>query len=121
MASDALLAVADDALRQVLEYALEADGWRVQTASDEATAGRKLSSRRPSLLLLDGMMPMDDGAAAWAERHAPGVPLVLLVSAWEPLPELPRDDAVVLPMPFGRADLQRAVTAVCRCTASRSA
>jgi DNA-binding response OmpR family regulator len=120
MVSDALLAVADSALRQVLAIALEADGWRVQTASDGATAGRKLESRKPDLLMLDGKMPVEDGVAAWVERHALGVPLVVLVSGWQPPPVLPRDNATLLPLPFGRDELRRAIAAVCRCVASKT-
>ena len=51
-------------------------------------------------------------AVAWMEQHAPGIPLVLRVSAWAELPTLARRNAVVLPMPFGCAELQRAIAAV---------
>jgi DNA-binding response OmpR family regulator len=119
MGSDALLAVADSALRQVLMFALEADGWRVYAVSDEATAGGRLSSRRPDLLLLDGKMPMEDGVAAWVERHAPGIPLVVLVSGWEPPPVLSREHVAMLTLPFGRAALRRAIAAACRCPVSK--
>jgi DNA-binding response OmpR family regulator len=120
MGSDALLAVADSALRQVLMIALEADGWRVHGVSDAAAAGRRLSSRRPDLLMLDGKMPMEDGVAAWVEQHAGGIPLVVLVSGWEPPPELSRECVALLTLPFGRAELRRAIAAACRCPVSKT-
>jgi DNA-binding response OmpR family regulator len=119
MATDLLLVVADTALREVLQYALQVDGHRVRTAEDQATARHMLADRRAALLVLDGTMPLDGGAVAWAEQHAAGIPLVLLVGAWGESPTLAQRDAVVLPMPFGCAELQRAIAAVCATPARR--
>jgi len=112
MVTDVLLAVADVSLRQVLQYALEVEGFRVRTAADEVTARHALADPRAKLLLLDGTMPLEGGAVAWLEEHAPGIPVVLLVSAWGVRPTLARRNVVVLPMPFGCADLQCAISDV---------
>jgi DNA-binding response OmpR family regulator len=112
VAVDVLIAIADEALRQVLEVALLMDEFLVHTATDEEEAVAALARHPPDLLLLDGTMPLSEGAVAWAERHASATPLVLLVPAWGDQPQLDRSDAVLLPMPFGRTDLRHAIAAV---------
>ena len=111
MPADVLIAIADDALRQVLEAALLMDEFLVHTAADEAETLARLAQHPPDLLLLDATMPLSDDAVAWADRHASETPLVLLVPAWGDQPQLGRPNTVLLPMPFGRADLRRAVAA----------
>ena len=111
MAIDVLVAVGDVALREVLQYALELDGYRVRTVADESDARRLLAGPGVDLLLLDGTMPLPGGAVAWVEAHAPAVPLVLLFVGWDARPVLSRRDAALLPMPFGCAELKKAIAA----------
>ena len=109
MAVDVLVAVADEALRMVLEVALTADGCTVQTAGSEAEALAGLVDTPPRVLLLDAMLPASSDSLAWAAHHAPAIPLILLVSAVDAWPTPSRSDAVLLEMPFGREELRRAV------------
>jgi len=109
VAVDVLIAIADDALRQVLEAALLMDEFLVHTAAAEAETLTRLAQHPPELLVLDATMPLSDDAVVWADRHARETPLVLLAPAWGDQPQIGRENAVLLPMPFGRADLRRAI------------
>jgi DNA-binding NtrC family response regulator len=104
--------VADEALRSVIEVALRADGWTVASSVNVAAAARMLARRRPDLLILDATMPAFTGADtadAWADRVAPAVPVILLVSAWRDGPVPGRPDAIRLSMPFGLKQLRAAL------------
>ncbi len=62
--SGSVLVVDDDPnSRDIITRTATAEGWRVRAASDGAAAIAALESERPSLLLLDLMMPEVDGFA----------------------------------------------------------
>lgn len=91
MLCNAVLVVEDDeAIRDILQFALEARGYRVLTAPDGAVGLEVLRRlNQPCLVLLDLMMPVMDG---WAmaeilERDASlsHNPLVLITAATEGL------------------------------------
>ena len=111
---DVLVVVADEALRAVIEIALTMDGCVVRAVADEATAIGRLADALPAVLLIDGTLSFADDIERWTERYAPYIPLVLLVAAWEEQPRFSRDSVAVLPMPFGRAELRRALAAARR-------
>jgi DNA-binding response OmpR family regulator len=108
---DLLLVIGDEALRQVIEVALLADGHVVRTASGELEVVRILSDEPPDVLILDSAMPLSPHVVGWTERNAPDVPLILLRAAFEERPPIEQQHAVELLMPFGRIDLRRAITA----------
>ena len=57
-----VLVVEDHAdLREMLAVLLEGEGFHVQTAANGVEALRQLAERRPSLILLDLMMPVMTG------------------------------------------------------------
>ena len=68
-----------------------------------------LAALAPRVLLLDPELPGLPDPLNWAARHAPSIPLILLVSAVDTWPTPARADAVALAMPFRRGDLRRAV------------
>ena len=109
MPDDVLVVVADEALRAVLEIALTMDGCSVRPAADEATALARLADDLPTVLLIDGTLPFAAEVEDWTAWHAPSIPLVLLVPAWEEEPRLTRDAVAVLSMPFGRDELRHAL------------
>src|SRR4051812_41618101 len=51
----------DEDIREILRIFLEADGHRVILASDGCSAWRLVATDRPSLIILDWMMPEMDG------------------------------------------------------------
>jgi len=83
MPCDEVLVVDDDeALRAVAAEALQSDGFAVQTAADAVEALERMQEHRPSLVLLDLMMP---GLTGWqmldAMQQTPAlrdVPVVIL-------------------------------------------
>jgi DNA-binding response OmpR family regulator len=108
---DLLLVIGDEALRQVIEIALLADGYLVRTASGDLEVVRILSDEPPDVLILDGAMPFSPQIVAWTERNAPDVPLILLRAAFDERPPIGQRHTIDLLMPFGRSDLRRAITA----------
>ena len=80
-----LLVVDDDArLRDLLRRYLTGQGFRVTTASDAAEARRKLNGITFDLLVLDVMMPGEDGFALTASlRESSRIPILLLTAKAE--------------------------------------
>jgi CheY-like chemotaxis protein len=110
MPAEILLVVADETLRQVLTIALAGDGSTIQPVADAAAARATLATHTPDLLLLDGTMRLPLAPAVWADRYAPGVPLLLLAPPWDDGAPAGRPDRRVLRMPFGLDALRKAVT-----------
>ncbi len=114
--------VADDEahIRDVVQYALEREGFRVSTAPDGAAALALVARGGFDLLVLDVLMPELDGLTALRRLREPGrapVPVILLSSRGEELDrilglELGADDYV--PKPFSPRELATRVKAVLR-------
>jgi two-component system phosphate regulon response regulator OmpR len=81
-----LLVVDDDArLRELLRRYLSESGFRVTTAADAAEARANLASFAFDLVVLDVMMPGENGLALTrALRHEGHVPVLLLTAMGEP-------------------------------------
>jgi DNA-binding NtrC family response regulator len=109
MGVDVLLAVADEALRTVLEIALTADGCTVRAAATEDQVLDSMSAEPARTLILDVTAPFGERILAWAERVRPTLALLLLTPAWGGAPVTVRRDVTTLPMPFGRQELRRAL------------
>jgi len=112
--------VADDEahIRDVVQYALEREGYRVVTASDGAQTLARVREGGIDLVVLDIVMPELDGLAVCRrlrEEHA--VPIIFLSSRSEEVDrvlglELGGDDYVV--KPFSPRELAARVTSVLR-------
>lgn len=81
-----ILVVDDDAgLREILELALQSEGYTVRVARDGLEGLAFVGEQVPGLVLLDWMMPRLDGpgfAAELARRGLrPGLPILLLTAA----------------------------------------
>jgi two-component system response regulator MtrA len=77
-----ILVIEDDAsLREVIELGLEAEGYRVVTASDGPKGLQAFSSHKPDLVLLDIMLPGLDGFEVCREirRHSLA-PIIMLTA-----------------------------------------
>jgi CheY-like chemotaxis protein len=80
----AILVVDDDPeVRQVIQSALEEEGWPVETAADGAQALEQASRHRPRLVVLDMGLPRLDGAgfsAALRTIYGDSVPILLVTA-----------------------------------------
>jgi two-component system, chemotaxis family, chemotaxis protein CheY len=88
MSEDArtVLVVDDDpGILDVLEQALDAEGYRVVMASNGREALRRVFERRPDLMLVDLMMPVMDGWTFVREcrsiDHVANTPVIILSAA----------------------------------------
>jgi two-component system, chemotaxis family, chemotaxis protein CheY len=81
-----VLVVDDDpGILDVLEQALDAEGYRVVMASNGREALRQVSERRPDIMLVDLMMPVMDGWEFVRHCRADGqvaqTPVIILSAA----------------------------------------
>ncbi len=111
---DPILVVDDDPrVRQLIRWALEDEGFAVDTASDGRQAVEHANQRRPSLVVLDLNLPVLNGArVADALQHlAGGVPPILVITADESGAEAAAQMGAVslLRKPFGVDELMDAV------------
>lgn len=83
MASETIYVTDDDAgIRELVAEYLGAQGYAVQVAEDGAALDRLLAKAPPSLIILDWMMPGEDGLSiARRLRAAPDCPPIIMLSA----------------------------------------
>ncbi|MFP5410505.1 MAG: response regulator, partial [Gammaproteobacteria bacterium] len=117
----ALIYVTDDdpGIRELVAEYLTAQDYAVETAGDAAALDRLLAARRPDLVVLDWMMPGEDGlSVARRLRGQPGCPPIIMLSAkGEDIDriiglEVGADD--YLPKPFNPRELLARIRAVLR-------
>jgi two-component system, OmpR family, phosphate regulon response regulator OmpR len=114
-----LLLVDDDTrIRELLKRYLSQAGARVSAAADAASARNLLASMDFDLLILDVMMPVEDGfSLAESVRRGSKVPIVLLTARGMPEDRIRglsigADDYV--PKPFEPAELALRINAILR-------
>ncbi len=115
-----ILIVDDDVrLRDLLNRYLTEQGFQVQTLTDGAMIDRKLQRDPPHLLVLDLMMPGEDGLSICRRLRANGetVPIIMLTAKGEDVDriiglEMGADD--YLPKPFNPRELVARINAVLR-------
>jgi two-component system OmpR family response regulator len=113
-----LIADDDRHLREVVRYALERAGHQVSEAQDGAAALRAFEAEPPELIVLDILMPEDDGLSVCRQIRAHSrVPIIFLSSRDEELDrvlglELGADDYIT--KPFSPRELVARVAAVLR-------
>ena len=115
-----ILIVDDDAkLRDLLSRYLSQQGFIVETLADTRDLDRKLLRNRPDLIVLDVMMPGEDGLTAVRRLRAQGetIPVIMLTARGEDVDriiglEMGADD--YLPKPFNPRELTARVQAVLR-------
>jgi DNA-binding response OmpR family regulator len=106
--------VVDDqeVIRDTLQTALDDEGFTVETAANGREALDILERWKPSVILLDLMMPVMDGWAFRAEQKRSGstVPVVLLSAAGELAGhQKTLDAAAVIAKPF---DIDRVISTI---------
>jgi two-component system OmpR family response regulator len=114
-----ILVVDDDGhIRQVVRYALERAGHTVREAKDGAEALREVEREPPELMVLDILLPEDDGLAVCKRvRKDSRLPIIFLSSRDDELDrviglELGADDYIT--KPFSPRELVARVAAVLR-------
>lgn len=85
MPSTTILVIEDDPdIVELVQYNLERDGFNVLTAGDGETGVQEASKRRPSLILLDLMLPGQDGLdVCRLLRQSPAtssIPIIMLTA-----------------------------------------
>ncbi len=120
MEKDTIYVTDDDpGIRELVAEYLTRQGYAVETAEDAAALDRLLAKRRPQLVVLDWMMPGEDGlSVARRLRAQPGFPPIIMLSAkGEDIDriiglEVGADD--YLPKPFNPRELLARIRAVLR-------
>ena len=114
----------DDAVRTVVSRVLRLDGYEVDEAADARSALASIARRRPDLVLLDVVLPGQDGLDVLTElrRHSE-LPVILLTGRGEEADrvvglKLGADDYVV--KPFSSAELSARIASVLRRSGHRS-
>jgi len=114
-----LLVVDDDPhLRELLARYLGEQGFRVSTVADAAAMDDLLAREQPSLVILDLMLPGEDGLSiARRLRHRGSMPIIILSARGEEVDrivglEVGADD--YLPKPFNPRELLARIRAVLR-------
>jgi two-component system phosphate regulon response regulator OmpR len=109
----------DDRLRHLIERYLEEEGFAVSTAADALSMDKKLSREHIDLIILDVMLPGEDGISICKRLSAqPNTPPILMLSAkGEDLDritglETGADD--YLPKPFNTRELLARIKAILR-------
>ncbi|AAZ98307.1 Two component Transcriptional regulator, Winged helix family [Thiobacillus denitrificans ATCC 25259] len=109
----------DRGIRELVAEYLTSQGYAVETAEDAAALDRLLAARLPDLVVLDWMMPGEDGlSVARRLRARPGFPPIIMLSAkGEDIDriiglEVGADD--YLPKPFNPRELLARIRAVLR-------
>jgi DNA-binding response OmpR family regulator len=120
MEKDTIYVTDDDpGIRELVAEYLTGQGYAVETAGDAVSLDRLLAVRKPDLLVLDWMMPGEDGlSVARRLRAQPGFPPIIMLSArGEDIDriiglEVGADD--YLPKPFNPRELLARIRAVMR-------
>jgi two-component system OmpR family response regulator len=105
-------------LRELVARALTKEGFRVTTAADGRSMRQALADGRIDLILLDLMLPGEDGLALCRDlRSKSNVPIIMLTAKGDEVDrviglEMGADD--YLPKPFGSRELVARIKAVLR-------
>ncbi len=124
METPRVMVVDDDAeIRELLRAYLEKNGLRVTAVADGAAMWRRLSEGLPDLVILDIMLPGDDGLALCRDLRArpetADLPIIMLTARGEDMDrilglEMGADD--YLPKPFNPRELLARIKTVLRRT-----
>ena len=81
LATRILIVDDDEGIRTLISSFLSKNGYVTTVASDPIEMRAAIARQRPDLIVLDVMMPGEDGLAALRKLQAPGSPPVIMLSA----------------------------------------
>ena len=119
-ASDALIVLVedDDDIRRLVRNLLSQEGYAVEVAESGAALEQILSRKRPDLVILDLMLPGEDGLSICRKlRGRGGMPILMLTAKVDPVDrvvglEMGADDYVT--KPFNPRELLARIRAILR-------
>jgi DNA-binding response OmpR family regulator len=114
IAASVLVVDDDPRMRQVMQWALEDEGYAVVAAGDAAAAVAAAAVHRPAVVVLDYGLPQRDGASVAQELRAvmadAALPIVLVTADGRASEKAERTGAVgYLHKPFDMGELVRLV------------
>lgn len=113
-----VLLVEDDAdIRRLVADLLRRENFTVEEADDGVAMDKVMMRVRPDIIVLDLMLPGEDGLAICRRLHGHGIPIIMLTARSDEIDrvlglEMGADDYVV--KPFGPRELVARVRAVLR-------
>ena len=130
MEAKAKVLVVDDnrEIRELLTRHLEKEGLQVEAAGDAATMWRRLAANRTNLIVLDLMLPDDDGLNLCrklrADPRSANIPIIMLTAKGDEIDrilglEMGADD--YLAKPFSARELLARIRAILRRTSAAEA
>ena len=130
MEAKAKVLVVDDnrEIRELLTRHLEKEGLQVEAAGDAATMWRRLATNRVNLIVLDLMLPDDDGLNLCrklrADQRSANIPIIMLTAKGDEIDrilglEMGADD--YLAKPFSARELLARIRAILRRTSAAEA
>ena len=127
MQSGAHILIVDDhrEIRDLVSRALTKEGFRVSSAADGRAMNKVLANSRIDLILLDLMLPGEDGLSLCrALRGESNIPIIMLTAKGDEIDrviglEMGADD--YLPKPFGSRELIARIKAVLRRSRDKAA
>lgn len=117
----------DENIRELVVYALKASGFSAEGFSDAVSFYERLEQQTPSLVLLDVMLPVDDGMTILGKiRKNPrfaGLPVIMLTAKnteYDKVCGLDHGADDYVTKPFGVMELMARIKAVLRRTEQKS-
>ncbi len=111
----------DDSIRKLVVYALESQGWQAEGFALPSEFWEALSQRLPELLLLDIMLPQEDGLSVLSKlrqsQRTAELPVIMLTaknSEYDRAYGLDRGADDYISKPFGMMELTARVRALLR-------
>ncbi len=117
MSKHILLIENEPSHQELIQTALELDGYKVTLAQNGLEALEKLENEVPSVIVLDLWMPEMSGYTfleKWQERKADtSIPIIVLTADAQAEIKLAQENLIILVKPFSMANLLKTIALYC--------